>query len=475
LNRNFSRTLLSAAVLLTIVFALGACRERTLISSKVSPANDTAGVASMSLGCITHTYFDDNINTSTNISGISSNQAIGNFTDSFFGTITAATYFQLAPENAPGAVFDAAATIDSIILIVPYSGFTDGDTTDVNATQTYQAFYVTDTLGYYSTYFPYSSKPVDVSVPLSAPVTVNVHQLKDSVTVVNPRNKSGLRIPLKISNFMSKLNPALTAAYQSSTASTTFVSKFGGICVRPADTRKTSTAIPYFRLDGSTDFDQAGVMIYYHESSADSVVDSMSFSYQPTGCAHFNNVTKSYRGYPISNLIHSTQANDSIIALQNQPGGSIDIKVYGINSIPANVVINKAELQLSVLPVFNPLKYQGPERIYPTGVGNGIYPAGIIAGLEYIVEDQKPITSLTPYNILDGRLHVLPNGVSTYTIGLPREVIASIAAKNDTLHFKLNGTQDFYGAFHLVAGGGNYSDSTYRAKLIVVYSTLKHN
>ena len=105
----------------------------------------------MSLKCITHTYFDDNVNTSTNISGISSNQAIGNLTDSFFGTSTAATYFQIAPENAPSGIFDANATIDSIILIVPYSGFTDGDTTDVNATQTYQAFYVTDTLGYYST------------------------------------------------------------------------------------------------------------------------------------------------------------------------------------------------------------------------------------------------------------------------------------------------------------------------------------
>ena len=30
--------------------------------------------------------------------------------------------------------------------------------------------------------------------------------------------------------------------------------------------------------------------------------------------------------------------------------------------------------------------------------------------------------------------------------------MASIAAKNDTLHYHINGTQDFYGAFHLVAG-----------------------
>ena len=50
--------------------------------------------------------------------------------------------------------------------------------------------------------------------------------------------------------------------------------------------------------------------------------------------------------------------------------------------------------------------------------------------------------------------------------------MASIFAKNDTIHLHINGTEDFYGAFHMVAGGGNYPDSNYRAKIKIVYSKL---
>ena len=78
---------------------------------------------------------------------------------------------------------------------------------------------------------------------------------------------------------------------------------------------------------------------------------------------------------------------------------------------------------------------------------------------------------------MDGFYHVLNvNGVSqrAYTINLPREVLNSIAAKNDTIHLHISGTQDYYGAFRMIAGGGTYVDTNYRPKLIVVYSKLNN-
>ena len=75
-----------------------------------------------------------------------------------------------------------------------------------------------------------------------------------------------------------------------------------------------------------------------------------------------------------------------------------------------------------------------------------------------------------------GIMHPFTSG-STFTIDMPREFIASVAAGNDTLHYHISGTTDFYGAFHMVAGGGNYgapgtSDTIYNAKVIIVYSKL---
>jgi len=470
LKSRFTSLIVAVAILSV---ALGACRERTLISSSVSPSNDTAGVSTMELSCITHTYYDNSVITSTNLTDVAAYQAAGVVTDPFFGTMTGSTFFQVAPSEA-GFTFTANLVADSAILVLPYGNLVYGDTSDQTATQSYQVFYMSDTLGYYSTYYAGDNKGIDQLHPLSDPYTVNVYHLKDSVYATG-RNYSALHIPLKLVPFLTKLNPALAAGYSSTDPIVGFVNAFNGLCVRPTDTRTSSTAMPYFRLDGTADWQQAEVLVFYHDTAAPTVADSIAFSYATGSCAHFNNVTKSFSRYPVNNLIHSSQANDSIIALQNQPGPGIDVKIYGINSIPPGVVINKAQLQLTLLPNYTLANYAGPERVYPTGIGSGTYPAGTTAGLTYLLQDQLPVYSLSTYTMIDGGVHtdVHPN-MLTYTIGLPREVISSIAAQNDTIHLHLNGTQDYYGAFRMVAAGGNYSNPAYRAKLIVVYSSLKH-
>ena len=464
-------SLFVAVAILSVIFS--ACRERTLISSAVSPSSDTAGVTTMELGCITHTYYDNSAITSTNLSEISSYQAVGQATDPFFGTMTGATFFQVAPSQS-GFTFTANLVADSAILVLPYGNLVYGDTADRSATQSYQVFYMTDTLGYFTTYYASDNKGIDQLHPLSEPYTVNVYHLKDSVYATG-RNHSALHIPLKLVPFLSRLNPALAAGYLSSDPTAGFVKAFNGLCVRPADTRNSSGALPYFVLNGSSDWQQAEVLVFYHDTAAPTVADSISFTYATGSCAHFNSVNKSFSRYPVNNLIHSPQANDSVVALQNQPGAGIDVKIYGINSIPPGVVINKAQLQLTLLPNYTLTDYAGPERVYPVGIGNGTYPAGTAAGLTYLLQDQLPVWSPSTFNIIDGAVHtdVHPN-MFTYTVGLPREVISSIAAKNDTIHLHLNGTQDYYGAFRMIAAGGNYSNPAYRAKLIVVYSSLKH-
>ncbi len=471
------------SLLIAAIIMQSGCRENTLIRSKVLPVNDTVGLKTYSLPCITHTYYDPNAITSTDIGGIPIFQGVGVYTDPFFGTMTGSTFFNLTTDDYFNVFTDYQ--VDSAILFLPYGGFTFGDSTNQSLTQTYQVFYMMDTLGDPNlvSYYANSTKPVDYSNPLSDPVTANLYQLKDSFGYnLVAVNTPALRVKLRLPALLQHLTPALNILANSSNPTQDFLNAFNGICVMPANTRQGSTAIPYFRLDGDGSgglYSQAGILVYYHQpvgwvAGDTDLIERYYFS--PSICSHFNNITRSYSRYPVNNLLHSSAANDSVIVLQNQPGASLDIVIPGISSLPAGV-INNAQLQIHLLPTYNRDTTLLPERMYPIGIGSANYPSGVGAGGEYNLADRYPVTSLSPLAFMDGFYHVLPvNGVNqrAYTINLPREVLNSIAAKNDTIHLHISGTQDYYGAFQMVAGGGTYVDTNYRPKLIVVYSKLNN-
>ena len=467
------------------------CKENVIINSKVSPSSNEINVYSTTLSCLTHTYYDDSAITSTNIGGIPIYQAVGSFNDPFFGTMAGATYFQVVPVYPSSDTF-TGKTIDSAVLVLPYSGFTYGDTnltTGGNLSQAYQVFYLNDSLGDVasSTYYSNSTKSIDATYPLSAPTSTNIYHLKDSagINVLNA-NYPGLRIKLNWSRLKRHLYPAMQNISSTSTnPNQDFKNIFNGLCVRVADTRQSTAAIPYFQLDGSTNYSQAGILVYYHTAGAttDTAESFSAFSFSTQFCTHFNSITRNYSHAPVNKLIQS--GDQKIIALQNQPGASIDLIVPGIRNLPTGI-INKAEIQLTLLPAPYNTSYSAsdilfaPERLYPTGISNATYPVAGYDGLSYNVADRYPIYSITPLTVMDGFMHDMTAGstaLKTFTIDLPREVMYSIQKKNDTIHLHINGTQDFYGAFHMVAGGGSYgangtSDTLYRAKLIVTYSKL---
>lgn len=448
------------------------CKENVLINSKVSPAINTVGIYSVNLNCITHTFYDDTAVTSTNYSGVPINQAVGTYTDPFFGTMTAATYFQVIQTDPGSSIFENAI-IDSAILVLPYSGYTMGDLSNSTATQTYQAFYMTQPINHDSVYNSYETKGIDATFPLSEPVTINVKSLMDSFnTNVIASNYPGLRMKLKLPVFWNHIHTADSMAAGSSSFTTDFIKYFNGICVRAANTNQFGTVIPYFRLDGNTIYNQAGVLLYYHTTTSDSALIE-PYYHNVIYCGHMNSVSKSYNHYPVNALYHSTKANDDIIAIQNLPGATVDVVVPGLKTIPKGVIA-KAELMFTVLDNYDNYvgaTFLGPQKLYPTGIGNGVYPTGINYGLTYILADYYPITSTSPLGVLDGYYHNI-NGKRVYTINIPREVLYSLQSNNDTLHLHINGTGDYYGASHLVMGGGSYSDTAYRPKLFIVYSKL---
>ena len=437
------------------------CREHTLLSSKLSPANDTAIVQSKSLACVTYTYYDDTMVTSANL-GLPIYQAAGSVKDDYFGITTAATYFQIVPDN-PGFYFNGC-TIDSAVLIMPYSGFTWGDTANTTLTQKYQVYALGDTLGSSeATYFSYTYKPL--AATLSDVITVNLHSLHDSVSVSGVMQRPHMRIRLN-NAFLRYIDS--TADVKASTPGD-FTNAFPGICVRAADTRPSAatTALPYFQLDGVDAYSRAGVVVYYH-TNGKSDANTAQYYFNTANCSHFNNIVHSYSHYPVANLYAAGQANDSIIAMQNLPGASIDLVIqHLLDSLPSNIVLNQAQVQISLLPQYTSSVFFAPLRIFPVGINaNGLYGVADIY-----------LSSEATIALIDGYAHNFTsnntaNSIITYTINIPREVQSAIATHQNTLHLHINGSEDFFGAYRMVAGGGNYSDARYRAKLFVVYSKL---
>ena len=346
--------------LIAVVIIQTGCRENTLIRSKVLPANDTVGLQTYTLPCITHTYYDPYAITSTDIGGIPIFQGVGVYEDPFFGTMTGSTYFNVTTNDYYN-IF-AGLTVDSAVLVLPYSGYLFGDSLTKTLTQTYQAFYLLDTLGDPNlvTYFANSTKPVDFSDPLSDPVTVNLFQLRDSFGYnVLAVNSPGLRMKLRLPALMKHLTPALNILSTSTNPTQDFLNAFKGLCVMPANAKQGSTAIPYFQLDGLNAYTQAGILVYYHDPAAVPAQDTdfvEQYYFAPSICSHFNNISRSYSRYPVNGLLHSTNVNDSIIAMQNQPGASLDVIIPGIKTLPVGV-INNAQLQIHLLPGYNTPHY----------------------------------------------------------------------------------------------------------------------
>jgi hypothetical protein len=449
-----------------VALVIGGCRENTLINANVAPSNNSAGVFSKSLPAVTHTFYND-----TALTSIKLIAGIGALEEPFFGTMDASAFFQVIPTTPSSAIY-TNATIDSAELILPYTGFMFGDTT--GASQSYQVFYVTDTLGYSTRYYSYSSKPIDATYPLSDPTSISLGSINDSLRIKGKNYGPGIRIKLKYSNLMSRLSPAINGLSAAASPNDYFLSMFKGICVKVSDARHTIPAMPYFFLEGTGSYRQAGILLYYHTNGIDTPIVE-NFYFNSKFCTNINNISKSYSHFPVNSLFTSAQANDSVVALQNLPGANIDILITGIKSLPKGI-INKADIELALLPGSrNPATFAPPSRLQVIGVGSGTYPVGTDAGKTYFVADNYPLTSISPYAVLDGQLHTSTVGGVTlrkYKIGIPREVMSSISANNDTLHLRISGANDFLGAYHLVAGGGNHQDSLYRAKLNVVYSIL---
>ncbi len=423
--------------------AMYGCKESTVINSNLLSSADNINTVTFpdTLSVITRTVYDDSVVTSYNVSPVYA--GLGTVNDPYFGRTSAGMALQVVP---PSTSYSFGSVPDSAVLILPYSSFSWGDTTAGNAPQQFTVYRLQDGMSLDADYYSTHRFNIDRSNPVGSAAGITVSELKSG-------DVPHLRIKLS-DQFIRLLNDNVS----SFSSNSDFLSFFKGLYIEPDTNSATANAIHYFRLDGTSNFNTAGILFY----SADTV--RAAFSFSTSSCAHYTWLSRRYTPR-VLDYFNATASADTIL-LQNEPGAALDIVIPDIQSIP-NALINKARLEISLLQDPQSATFTPPARIYPIGIDAG--------GASYNIADRLPLNSAAPLDFIDGRGRPVVSATGSrmvYTINFPRELQQAILQGKNELRLRINGTQTFPGAYRMIAGGRNFPDPDYRLKLTIVYSKL---
>lgn len=467
------RRFLSQPVFLAILasaFLLSSCKEDAIIKTDLTPSIDnihTFGIGpdfdnglNDTITIQAYTAFEDTVVTSTRNNGYPIYQALGSLSDPFAGRTNASIYMQVGQPSTTFTLNDNDV-IDDVYLILPYAGFTWGDTSTVSATQL-NVYAISEPFSKDKTFYNYDRLNYD-------PTLIGTVQMKtgpkgsgvvqDSVLVKNKMQAPHIRIKLAQS-YVDQLKAALAF----DTSYDVFAAKLPGLYITP-DTTVPGAAFPYILLNGpATTYGGAGLAVYAHNtvSGNDSII--YKFPYNESYSAHFNRITRNYTGAQAESVLQNQDPNAPLLLMQNAPGAAIDLRLPYIQHLPKNVIINKAELVFTQVAATGDAKFFGPARLLPTGINT--------MGGRYTLADRYPVTSNT-LDFMDGTpRQVVKNGVSytQFRLNIPREIQQAIVQGIKGIRLRIGGTVNFPAAYRVLLGGVGNPEKQYRPTLNIIYT-----
>jgi hypothetical protein len=467
---------------ITALFTLGSCNENAIIRSSVTPAVDnitTFGIGpdygNDSVTMYVRTVFQDSINTSLRTAGYPVYHGLGWITDPFAGTASAGIYMQVVP-TITGFKLGATEILDSLVLVLPYAGFTWGDTASTNNT-TVRAYAINGTFSKDSNFYNYnrlSTAATQLGAATIVTGRTGTGVIQDSTTIrqvvggvtQNVKKQSHLRIRIQDT---SAFAPAFRTALANDSSYASFTSLLPGFFIVP-DTNGPGMAIPYFRLNGSANLYDVGALVAYtHVPERTDSAIANQFVYNLDQAAHFNRITRNYSGTPANSLIGNPDMVQQTVLMQNGPGASVDVVIPYARFLPKNVLIVKAELKLTQVPAIGETQFFGPNRLYPEGVNS--------AGARYTIADRYAYsqggTQYDASGFLDGNVTMaMINGmqVREYRINFPRELQRAILQGSDNLHLRITGTANYPAAYRILLGGKGQSNPAFKPALNIIYS-----
>jgi hypothetical protein len=458
--------------LLSVLFVLSSCKENTVIRTDIVPAVDNITVfGTDTLTLLTKSVQDDTVITNAYSSSFPVLVGAGNISlDPYFGKTSSSFYFQIRPPQDNYSFDQIKYQIDSAVLILPYSGFAYGDTTNSAGYQTFKAHRMSEKIYFDSIYYAHSpAKNIDPTPFASTSVYLPtlIKSIRDSTKVAGVNRSAHLRMRINNDLMNELINKSGSAVYENTA---NFIDYFNGIHIT---TETGGNTIPYFRLTGDDNYTKAGILLYYHTKNSSGVItDTLITSYpfdpkaSQTKTGFYSRVTRDYLGTPAQESFNSSAQTEGTVLIQNLPGAALDLRIPNIKNLP-RCIVNKAELIITQIPSPLDALYEAPTRIYPQVIDE--------YGKRENIADRQPLTSNSALYFIDGNVRsAVVNGkvVNQYVVNFPRELQNAIVEQRKELRLRINGTQTFIGAFRLTAGGSNYSQPAYRMKLNVVYTKL---
>jgi hypothetical protein len=466
-------------VTLTIVSAclgsLIACKEGSIVDTDILSDEDLISVNTLpdTITFETKTTFFDSVITGGPTAS-SFYMGIGRISnDVDFGTTLSTLFLQV---NAPNTsyTFDVNNNFyDSLVLVLPYSGFVYGDTSNGAAPLTYNVYRLIGSMATSDTLYSCSPAiPSDNDVLGSVTVEPqNLSQLaKDSLMINGIKVPYHLRIKLKPELLNTLINRMNDAPFGDQAA---FVDWFKGFEIRLADTNAAVNTIPYWLLSKGTDvrYTRAAMLVYYRAKDSSAVkIDEFPFS--TAYCTAFNKITKNPSGSKLATLLSSTNVSDEEIAIQALPGAVMEVNFPYISGLPKGA-INKAEFIFTEIASTHNATFAAPTYIFPVGIKAN--------GEKYVVLDRESSSGNADdagLNFVDGaRKSVTIGGITVhqYKVNLPRTLQNAIATGETSLKIQFYGAGGIPGANRVIVAGRTHPNSDVKLKMNIVYSHLSNN
>jgi hypothetical protein len=428
-----------------VVLSLAACNTNPYTVNNLHPNGDNLGGEMMdTFTVICKNVYHDSV-VANNLQTITLG-TINNNSD--FGTTNASIYAQF---NLPSSQFNfnSGTVVDSIFILFPYRS-AYGETTApldiyLKTLDGHLGDVIDDSKLYYSNKsFALSSGSIGGKLAASFSIT-------DSATDLGKKIQPLLKIPITNQLFISDLiaqNGSTTGAFFDNKS---FHQYLNGIYIH-----NTSSATNGLLQLSTTDANYAGLMVYSHSATADSVKTFFPINVGGT----INKFEHHFANSKVKQLITANTNQDSIYV--NGLAG-VRVKIYfpGLSALK-NTVINKAEIIFENVNSSAMVTFAAPDNLLLTRI-NGA--TGGEISLEDITEG-SPITTLTDAIYYGG---INTKGKYTFNISRYLQKLVNGTYTNDGFFIEAYNAAARPG--QIVLGGKN--SSVKKIKLKIIYTKIK--
>ena len=462
-----------------VLFSCKKINEATELGGDLIPAVDNVSTFEVSLNTVTKNLLTPD-STKVLYTDLYQDQlALGDINDPEFGHVHANFCFNLSAPAYGSYPFlpkkDTIHTIDSVVLSLRYTA-AYGDTlgNGVQTVNVYEIPYSGAGTGFRAdTVYRYNDPSSDFTGTQVGSKTYTITSLDDSLPVENPgvtfkaANVVRIRLNNSVGAKLASMGTDLSATggYYSDSL---FRTLFNGLAIKSAN---TGNALSYFSLS-----DTATKLIVYYRYNKDGkdTTGIVQYSHRINGQSNYVNVQA---GGNWATALNNSAADK--IYVQSSPSGSYaSIVIPGLSSF-GNKVIHRAEIIATKVPSINDNLFKPPFRLlldrirknadssflfekdlllgsdgsvgyvnFGGTINNNLYRFNITRYVQSIVTSHQPNDTLRLWAPL--RAWEYSANLGSYVANLP---VNSLVA---------NG--------RVVLGGGNYSDSSSRLRLRIVYS-----